>query len=213
MTLCSYVDMLRLEDRIKSHPFFFRAAITAIQVYLRLHDKPLSDSENDTNLDTENLTPSELKKLKNKQKKQQLKAQQEKDKQLQIEQKKKELNKQKAKEDGGDVETINEDDLLPEKLERPENPLEECSRFLKPLEEFASQHLETHMLAFEVYYRKDKLLLMLRSLKKMKSLEKNTRTISKFHYYLCKFLIKCVYFFFLLFESLNQIYYFFFQIR
>lgn len=118
MTLCSYVDMLRLEDRIKSHQFFFRAAQTAIEVYLHLHDKPLSDGENDNIENVENLTPSELKKLKNKQKKQQLKAQQEKDKLQQIEQKKKELSKQKNKEDGGDVETISEEDLLPEKLEK-----------------------------------------------------------------------------------------------
>ncbi len=64
MTLSSYVDMLRLEDRIKSHPFFFKAACTAIQVYLHLHDKPLSDEDTDTTINTENLTPSELKKLK-----------------------------------------------------------------------------------------------------------------------------------------------------
>lgn len=190
MTLCSYVDMLRLEDRVKSHPFFFKAAVTAIQVYLRLHDKPLSDLDSDSNVNTENLTPSELKKLKNKQKKQQLKAQLEKEKLAQIEQKKKELSKQKNKEDGGDGETVNEEDLQPEKLEKPENPLEECARFLKPLEEFASQHLETHMLAFEVYFRKDKLLLMLKCLKKMKSFSPSVETKSKTHYYLCKFLIK-----------------------
>jgi hypothetical protein len=118
MTLSSYVEMLRLEDRIKSHTFFFKAAQTAIEVYLHLYDKPLSDAENDKNENTENLTPSELKKLKNKQKKQQLKAQQEKDKQQQIEQKKKELNKQKNKDDGGDVEAISEEDLIPDKLEK-----------------------------------------------------------------------------------------------
>jgi tetratricopeptide (TPR) repeat protein len=32
MTLRSYVEMLRLEDCIKSHPFFFKAAKTAIDV-------------------------------------------------------------------------------------------------------------------------------------------------------------------------------------
>ncbi len=118
MTLCSYVDMLRLEDKIKSHPFFFKAAKTAIQVYLHLYDKPLSDSEYGNTENLENLTPSELKKLKNKQKKQQLKAQQEKEKQMQIEQKKKELNKQKNKEENGDAEAINEEDLQAEKLEK-----------------------------------------------------------------------------------------------
>lgn len=197
MTLCAYVDMLRLEDRIKSHEFFFKAAKTAIEVYLHLHDFPLPDSEIDANTDVANLTPSELKKLKNKQKKQQIKAQQEKEKQQQIEQKKKELNKQKAKEDGGEVETTNEEELQADKLERPENALEECSRFLKPLEEFASTYLETHVLAFEVYFRKNKIMLMLRAVKKLKGLtNKPSSTASlesveaKFHYTLCKFLIK-----------------------
>jgi N-alpha-acetyltransferase 15/16, NatA auxiliary subunit len=118
MTLCSYVEMLRLEDRIKSHPFFFKAANTAIKIYLRLHDRPLKDDENDKNENLENLTPSELKKLQNKRKKQQIREQQEKERQQQIEQKKRELSKQKAKEDGGDAETVNEDDLQPEKLEK-----------------------------------------------------------------------------------------------
>jgi hypothetical protein len=118
MTLTSYVEMLRLEDRIKDHPFFFRAAKTAVQVYLRLYDSPLRETEDELNFDTQNLTPSELKKLKNKQKKQQIKAQQEKEKQMLLEQKKKEINKQKNKEDGGDDEKVNEEELLPEKLER-----------------------------------------------------------------------------------------------
>lgn len=118
MTLCAYMEMLRLEDRIKSHVFFYKAAKTAIEVYLLLADSPLPDDEIDANTNTENLTPSELKKLKNKQKKQQIKAQQEKEKQQQIEQKKKELSKQKNKEDSGDVETTNEEELIAEKLER-----------------------------------------------------------------------------------------------
>ena len=65
MTLSSYIEMLRLEDRIKDHPFFFRAAKTAIEVYLRLHDHPLADNENELDTNTENLSASELKKLRN----------------------------------------------------------------------------------------------------------------------------------------------------
>lgn len=159
-----------------------------------LHDKPLSEAEDDKAENTENLSASELRKLKNKQKKQQVKAQAEKEKQAQMEQKKKELSKQKAKDGDGDVETINEDDLMPDKLERPENPLEECSRFLKPLEEFAVKRMETHILAFEVYSRKEKYILMLRSLKRMKKIfdndAQNNEYRAKFHYYLATFLTK-----------------------
>jgi peptide alpha-N-acetyltransferase len=137
------------------------------------------------------LSASELKKLKNKQKKQQLKAQQEKEKQLEIEKKKKELSKAKTKDDGGDEEKATEEELNPEKLEKCDNPLEECNRFLKPIEEFASQYLQTHMLAFEVYFRKNKFLLMLKSLKKITNFsDKSTLQLAKSHYYKCKFLIK-----------------------
>lgn len=45
MTLRSYVGLMRLEDVLRSHPFYFRAAKTAIEVYLRLHDRPLKDIE------------------------------------------------------------------------------------------------------------------------------------------------------------------------
>jgi peptide alpha-N-acetyltransferase len=117
MTLSAYVKMLRVEDVIKSHPFFFRAAQTAIGTYLRLLDSPLTNDEQNKDENVENLSASELKKLKNKQKKQQLKAQQEKDKQMQLEQKKKEMNKPK-KEDGGENDAVNEEELVPEKLER-----------------------------------------------------------------------------------------------
>lgn len=41
MTLRSYVGLLRLEDILRSHPFYFKAARCAIEVYLRLYDKPL----------------------------------------------------------------------------------------------------------------------------------------------------------------------------
>lgn len=44
MTLRSYVGLLRLEDVLRSHPFYFRAARVAIQVYLRLYDRPLQDA-------------------------------------------------------------------------------------------------------------------------------------------------------------------------
>lgn len=43
MTLRAYVGLLRLEDILRSHPFFFSAARCAIHVYLHLHDHPLHD--------------------------------------------------------------------------------------------------------------------------------------------------------------------------
>ena len=45
-------------------------------------------------------------------------------------------------------------------------PLDEAVRFLKPLQLLASDRMDTHVMAFEIYFRKDKLLLMLQSLKR-----------------------------------------------
>ncbi|CAB3378713.1 Hypothetical predicted protein [Cloeon dipterum] len=52
MTLRSYVGLLRLEDVLRAHPFYFKAARCAIQVYLRLHDKPLTDDSQQQELNT-----------------------------------------------------------------------------------------------------------------------------------------------------------------
>lgn len=52
MTLRSYVGLLRLEDVLRSHPFYFRAAKCAIQVYLHLHDRPLSYTDTQQQLNT-----------------------------------------------------------------------------------------------------------------------------------------------------------------
>lgn len=50
MTLRAYVGLLRLEDVLRSHPFFFSAARCAIQVYLHLHDHPLRDEPTEEEL-------------------------------------------------------------------------------------------------------------------------------------------------------------------
>merc|ERR1712203_774191 len=41
MTLRSYVELLRLEDVLRTHRFYKKAAHCAISVYLTLYDKPL----------------------------------------------------------------------------------------------------------------------------------------------------------------------------
>ena len=43
MTLRSYVGLLRLEDVLRSHPFYFKAAKCAMEVYIHLYDNPLPD--------------------------------------------------------------------------------------------------------------------------------------------------------------------------
>lgn len=45
MTLRAYVGLLRLEDVLRQHPFYFKAARCAIEVYLRLWDHPLQTDQ------------------------------------------------------------------------------------------------------------------------------------------------------------------------
>lgn len=71
----------------------------------------------------------------------------------------------------GDPEAPQLDELIPDKLARPDDPLEKAIDFLKPLQILAKDYIQTHLMAFEIYYRKNKLLLMLQSLKRARKLD------------------------------------------
>ncbi|KXJ69234.1 hypothetical protein RP20_CCG028182 [Aedes albopictus] len=178
MTLRSYVGLLRLEDVLRRHPFYFKAAKCAIEVYLRLFDKPLPAESAEEELDIENLPPSELKKLRNKQRKAaKKKAEQENAQAAQANQKKEQHNKQRNQNQDGDPEAPQLDELIPDKLARPEDPLEKAIEFLRPLQQLAKENIETHLMAFEIYCRRGKLLLMLQSLKRARAIDQNNPTL------------------------------------
>jgi len=159
------VDLLRLEDGLRSHRFYERAATIAINVYLRLHDKPLQESDDGDDNNAGELDPSELKKRRNKAKKARRKAEQEKAAQEQLKVKK-ELHNKNQKKNEEELDTPTKDELIPEKLCRPDDPLEEASRFLTPLQHLANKTINTHLLAFEIYYRKGAVLLMLQAIQR-----------------------------------------------
>ncbi|GAB0093410.1 Glycerol-3-phosphate dehydrogenase [Sergentomyia squamirostris] len=178
MTLRAYVGLLRLEDVLRRHPFYFKAAKCAIEVYIRLYDKPLKTEQQIEEIDTENLPPSELKKLRNKQRKARKKAELESAQAAQAQVKKEHRNKSRQQQNAdGDPEAPQLDELIPDKLARPEDPLEKAIEFLKPLQTLAKDCIETHLMAFEIYYRKNKLLLMLQSLKRAQQINGNDPTL------------------------------------
>merc|ERR1719187_1399453 len=153
MTLKAYVDLLRLENQLRSHKFYEKTAAVAIKTYLRLYDRPLQDTDENSDKNAADLDPSELKKLKNKAKKAQRKAEQEKA-MAEQDKKKKELHNKNKKKNEEEMDSPAKDELLPEKLERPEDPLEEANRFLTPLLVLASEKINTHLSAFEIYFRR-----------------------------------------------------------
>ncbi|KAK2890988.1 hypothetical protein QQF64_007140 [Cirrhinus molitorella] len=170
MTLRSYVDLLKLEDVLRMHPFYFKAACTAIEIYLSLHDNPLSDDNKESQADNANLTDKELKKLRNKQRRAQKKAQLEEEKKNAEKEKQLKNQKKKKEEDEEEIGGPKEE-LIPEKLAKVENPLEEAIKFLTPLKNLVKNKIETHLMAFEIYLRKEKYLLMLQSVKRAYSLD------------------------------------------
>ncbi|XP_026112373.1 N-alpha-acetyltransferase 15, NatA auxiliary subunit a [Carassius auratus] len=170
MTLRSYVDLLKLEDVLRMHPFYFKAARTAIDMYLSLHDNPLSDDNKESQADNANLTDKELKKLRNKQRRAQKKAQLEEEKKNAEKEKQLKNQKKKKEEDEEEIGGPKEE-LIPDKLAKVENPLEEAVKFLTPLKNLVKNKIETHLLAFEIYLRKEKYLLMLQSVKRAYSLD------------------------------------------
>jgi tetratricopeptide (TPR) repeat protein len=163
MTLRSYVGLLRLEDALRSHPFYSRIALLAVEIYLHLHDHPLADTDHDSDVNSENLSPSELKKMRRKQRKAQKKAELEKEKQK-AEQEKRDQNKTKAAD--SEMDGPKEEELVPDKLARVDDPLEHAIHFLKPLQMLTPKCISTHVNAYEIYSRKGKLLLMLQSIKR-----------------------------------------------
>lgn len=182
MTLRAYLSLLRLEDVLRGHGFYFKCAKIAIEVYLRLHDKPLTDSDAADDMDTANLTPKELKKIRSKQRRAQKKAQQQKEEE--------ERSKALEKHQGGknkhdpDLDGPKEEELVPDKLARVEDPLEQAIYFLKPLQTLARNVMDTHLMAFEIFYRKDKLLLMLQSIKRAQAVDASN---AKLHECIVKF--------------------------
>lgn len=122
----------------------------------RLYDCPISNQSENSDDTNSQLSASELRKMRNKQRKAMLKATAESDK------------AQKKSNDKRDGETKNEtaEYIDPVKLEKTNDPMNDALRFLNSSKIFGRHLVEVHILAFEVYLRKGKLLLQLQSLKR-----------------------------------------------
>ncbi|XP_043747773.1 N-alpha-acetyltransferase 16, NatA auxiliary subunit isoform X2 [Cervus elaphus] len=171
MTLRAYVDLLKLEDILRRHGFYFKAARSAIEIYLKLYDNPLTSESKQQERNSENLSAKELKKMLSKQRRAQKKAKLEEERKH-VEREHQPKNQKKKRDEEEDSSGLKEE-LIPEKLERIENPLEEAIKFLIPLKNLVADNIDTHLLAFEIYFRKGKFLLMLQSVKRAFAINRN----------------------------------------
>uniref|UniRef100_A0A7M4DWY1 N-alpha-acetyltransferase 16, NatA auxiliary subunit n=1 Tax=Crocodylus porosus TaxID=8502 RepID=A0A7M4DWY1_CROPO len=172
MTLRAYVDLLRLEDVLRKHAFYFKAARSAIEIYLKLHDNPLTNESKEQEVNSENLSAKELKKMLSKQRRAQKKAKLEEERKH-AERERQQKNQKKKRDEEEEETSGPKEELVPEKLERVENPLEEAIKFLIPLKNLVADNIDTHLLAFEIYFRKGKFLLMLQSVKRAFAINSN----------------------------------------
>ena len=116
--------------------------------------------------------------MRNKQRKAKKKAELENAQAAKAEKKKEQYNKSRQQQNqDGDPEAPILDELIPEKLARPEDPLSRAIDFLKPLQLLSKGLIETHLLTFEIYYRKNKLLIMLQALKRAFEIDPNNATL------------------------------------
>ncbi|KAM5578948.1 N-terminal acetyltransferase A complex auxiliary subunit NAA15 [Rosa sericea] len=160
MTLRSYVEMLKFQDRLHSHAYFHKAAAGAIRCYLKLYDSPLkSTSEEDD--DMSKLPPSQKKKMRQKQRKAEARAKKE------AEGKNEESNVSGVSKSGKRPVKPVDPDPHGEKLLQVDHPMSEATKYLKLLQKNSPESLETHLLSFEVNMRKQKILLAFQALKQL----------------------------------------------
>ena len=146
----AYIDMVRWQDHLRNHPFFTRAAVSAVKAYVLLHDKPhLAHGNLANGVNGVAMNASEKKKAARKAKK----AQEKQEKQEQAE-----AEKRDAKKTAGvstDEEQKKEDkDPEGKLLVQTTEPLTDAMKFVTPMLEFSPKSLEAQKAGFEVFLRK-----------------------------------------------------------
>ena len=172
MTLRAYKALLEMEDNIRGHDFYISAAEVTIACYIGLHDKPFGSKEREEE-DAANagMTPAERKKMLSKQKKAAKKAAAAKAAAAAVSTGKGKGKAATAEDKGDEKKKGGADDPMGEKEMKVEKPLDEALKYLKSLTLLAPSRIESHLLAFEVYIRKGKMLLTLRSLKRAQAVD------------------------------------------
>jgi peptide alpha-N-acetyltransferase len=143
----AYVDMIRWEDKLREHPFFTRAALSAIKIYTMLHDKPELAQQSQMNGSAGESSAERKKAAK--------KARKEAEK-VEAERKAKAANKAQPKADDEGMSKKEDPDPKGFELIKTEKPLEDAMKFVRPLLEMSPKNIDGHIAGFEVYIRRGK---------------------------------------------------------
>ncbi|KAK0523394.1 hypothetical protein OC842_006160 [Tilletia horrida] len=180
-TLRSYIQMLRWLNQLRSHPHYFRTALTAIDLYVRLHDDPSlrvpkPSASSGSAGSAEGQTDEERKAAK-KAKKAEAKAAEEaaaaaaaataSGKKGDKKDKKGAANGNAAAAAAAEEDepvVLKDEDPEGLKLLKNEKPLDEAERYVKVLQVRADQRIETWLATFEVAIRRKAWLAAARAL-------------------------------------------------
>ncbi|TKX23977.1 N-terminal acetyltransferase A complex subunit nat1 [Elsinoe australis] len=158
--IAAYIDMVRWEDTLRSHPFYVRAALGGIEAYVKLSDDPSLAKEGGGEGESE----AEKKKAAKKARKEAERREEER------------KRAEAAKGNAGkkeDEEGAKKEDHDPEgkELVKTKDPLGEAMRFLGPLLEVAPEVTEGQRWGVEIYLRRKKYLPALKCLLALQKLE------------------------------------------
>lgn len=151
----AYMDMMKWEDHLREHPFFIRAAIDAVRVYLQVYDKP-DLAQDGLPADFASLDDAEKKKALRKAKKEEERLERE-DGEKREADRKAAAKKANAESDPKPVDM----DARGVKLLETKEPLEAAMKFISPLLEFADHNMEAQHVGFEVYMRRSKYCILI----------------------------------------------------
>jgi hypothetical protein len=167
VTLRAYTEVLRFEDNLWGEDYYFSAANGMIGIYLHLYDNP-SIMEQDKEPDYSKMTGGEKKKAKAIARKKRVQAEKK-------EAEKKKEEEAEATENGGTqkkkakTSPVDEDPEGKELLAK--DPLEEANNFSSILSKHCPRRFGAWTLQYDVSIRREKRLLALQALFKMRSLD------------------------------------------
>ncbi|PWN89562.1 N-terminal acetyltransferase A, auxiliary subunit [Acaromyces ingoldii] len=173
-TLRAYVDMVRFEDQLRSHPAYFVSALSAIRILTKLHDQPdlYKPDESSASKTNGELTDEQRKEAK-KARKAELKAAEEAAAAEAAKKKAEMLKQQQDKKKGAAKKAADDDEEMPPppKDEDPQgtealkkvDPLVDAQKHLTQLQKMAGRRVETWLATFEVAYRSKNWLLATRA--------------------------------------------------
>ncbi|KAH6646275.1 tetratricopeptide [Truncatella angustata] len=161
----AYVDMVRWEDKLREHPFYTRAALSAVNLYISMFDG--KSLPNGVNGDVNGDDAAERKKAAKKARQAVQKAERE------AAEKAAKQDPNKPKKAGSEEPKKVDEDPNGLKLAATNEPLVEATKFLAHLLQNSPKLVDAQLAGFEVYTRREKYILALKCLKNAIALDSN----------------------------------------